>query len=77
MHGHKDIRVRPGYFTGGYVADLLQMTSKGEDYMLRTQDAYSTSKLVSVDVFGRLFAYGESLEKVNDRISQFITLHAG
>ncbi len=77
MYGHKNIRVKPGYFSGGYAADLLQMTPEAEGYMLRTQDPYFIAKLVSVDIFGRMFSFGESPEQVKDRIAKFLTLHAG
>lgn len=77
MYGHKNIHVKPGYFSGGYAADLLRMTPEAEAHMLRMQDPYFIAKLVSVDIFGRIFSYRESTEQVQERISRFLTLHAG
>jgi len=60
MHGHKDIQVAPGYFAGGYAESLLQMNGDIEDYLLRTQNPYFVAKLVSLDVFGRLYRDGRN-----------------
>jgi len=75
VHGHRDMRVKQGYFQNGYVAQLMGMDAAAEEYMLRTQDVYYIAKLVSVDVFGRLFAMGESQETVTQRLKEFVSIN--
>ena len=74
MLGHKYIRVKSGYFANGYVGSLLGMSHESEDYMIRTQSPYFVAKLVSVEVFGRLFGMGQNSEQVTDHLCEWVTL---
>ena len=74
MYGFKYLRVDAEYFKGGYIADLLGLTGPVLEYMAETQDRYSVAKLVGVDVFGRIFDRGESLEDVTDRLLRYLKI---
>lgn len=69
MYGHKAVEVSRGYFADGYVADLLGLTPTVEEHMLRTQPRYFIAKLVSLEVFGRLFERGEAPDVVSAHLS--------
>ncbi len=75
MYGHKNIRVKLGYFENGYIAHLLRLSKKDEEYMLRTQSPYYVAKLVSVDIFGRLFAFSESISEIKNRVLNYIEIN--
>ncbi|KAA3654352.1 MAG: asparagine synthase (glutamine-hydrolyzing) [Chloroflexi bacterium] len=74
MYGHRHIRTKPGYFANGYVAELLKLTPTAEAYMIRTQSPYYLAKLVSVDIFGRLFEFEESPEQITEHLMNHVTM---
>jgi len=74
MYGHQYLKVRPGCFAGGYLAETLGLTSEDEDYLIRTQSPYHVAKLVSVEVFGRLFCFSQSVETVSDHLSRYVEM---
>jgi asparagine synthase (glutamine-hydrolysing) len=74
LYGHKNVRVRPGFFRHGYVESLVGLSLRGEDYMLRTSDAYFVAKLVSVEVFGRLFAFQQQCDDVTEHLLKYVYL---
>jgi len=74
MYGHKNIRVKNGYFMGGYIAKILNMSPEVEDYMLRTQNPYFIAKIVSVDIFGRIFSLEQTPEEVTKHLLKYVTV---
>ncbi|MGD0102195.1 MAG: asparagine synthase (glutamine-hydrolyzing) [Acidobacteriota bacterium] len=74
MFGHRYMRVKPGYFREGYVADLVGLTVGAEDHLMRTEPSSFIAKLVSVDVFGRLFERRESQSKITERILEYVSM---
>jgi asparagine synthase (glutamine-hydrolysing) len=74
MYGHKFLEVRPGFFKNGYLADLAGLTSQVESYMLARESRYFIGKLASVEVFGRLFAFGDEPEKVTEHVLRYATM---
>ena len=68
MYGHKYVDIKAGFFKNGYVADLLGLGADGERYMLENEPRYYIGKLASLEVFGRLFALGESPNKVTEHL---------
>jgi asparagine synthase (glutamine-hydrolysing) len=74
MQGHTHVKVLPGFFRGGYVNDVVGLSRRREDHMLRAQPAYFVAKLASVEVFGRLFAMGYSRDEVTEHLRQFVRL---
>ena len=75
--GHQFVRVAPGYFAGGYVADQLGLSRAAEDYMLRVQPPAHVSKLVSIDIFGRIFGHGEAVDSVTRRVLKYVSIPQG
>ena len=75
MYGHKHIRVQPGYFAGGYVEQLLGLPPGAEAHMIDQEPPYYIAKLVSVEIFGRLFAYGQSSADITEHLCRWVTLH--
>ncbi len=74
MYGHQYVRVKPGYFRCGYAADILSLSSAAEDHMIRSQNPYFVAKLVSVDVFGRIFAWKESPDAVSEQLQKWVEI---
>ena len=71
MLGHRHMQVSHGYFRHGYVSELLSLNAEAQDYLTSTQSHYFLAKLVSIDVFGRLFSMGESPERVTEHLQQW------
>jgi asparagine synthase (glutamine-hydrolysing) len=76
MLGHKFIRVQTGFFRNGFVWDALGLDTATEEYMIKTQVPYFVAKLVSVEVFGRLFGWGQSCEQVSEHLQKWVGLKA-
>lgn len=68
MHGHKFVKVKKEFFSKGWVVDSLRLDEKQQEFMLQTQDPYFVAKLASVEIFGRIYALGESLERVKSHV---------
>ncbi len=68
MYGHKYLQIKPGFFRGGWVADSLGLASSVQSYMLKTQDPYFVAKLASVEIFGRIYGFGHSIESATQHI---------
>lgn len=64
MHGLRDVQVRSGAFSGGYLESALGLDDRAQDCMLSTQPPYQVAKLLSVEVFGRLFGLGHGVKEV-------------
>jgi asparagine synthase (glutamine-hydrolysing) len=73
-YGHKYMTVHPEYFKRGYLSDLLHIDDDVLDYIAKTQDQYMIAKLVSLDVFGRIFDRHESQHQVTERIMKYIKM---
>ena len=74
MYGHKNVRVRRGAFLGGYVSELVGLTAQAEDRMIEAADPYFVAKLVSVEVFGKLFAERLPVAEVDSWLMQNVTM---
>jgi len=74
MYGHKNVRVKEGYFQDGYFAQLVGLTRKAEKHFIEKADPYHVAKMVSVDVFGRLFSFSESQTSVTERLLAYGSL---
>ncbi len=74
MYGHRHLKVKSGYFSGGYVADVLKLSQDAEKYMCESGPSYYLAKLISVDLFGRIFEGGESIDAVTQNLLKGVTL---
>lgn len=64
------IKFEPDFFRGGYVAECLRLRPVDCEYMVRSQRAEDVSQLASVEVFGQLFAFHESIDEVRERLER-------
>lgn len=64
MYGHKFITIRNGFFKNGWIADSLGLRTDSQDFLTKTQDPYFVAKLASVEIFGRIYGMGHSIEDV-------------
>jgi asparagine synthase (glutamine-hydrolysing) len=77
MYGHSDLVVQPDALLGGYVAELVGLSSPAARYMADKADPYFIAKLVSVEVFGRLFALGHTVDAVDAWIADNVAFRPG
>ncbi len=68
MHGHLDVVVQPELFRSGYVAEVAGLSETGMRQLVEQGPRYLVAKLVSIEVFGALFARDQSVEEVTDRL---------
>lgn len=68
MTGLKSVRLKGEFFRDGWISNSLFLTSKIQDYLVETQDPYYIGKLASVEIFGRIYGRGESVDHVKDHI---------
>jgi asparagine synthase (glutamine-hydrolysing) len=59
IFGHRHMKIQKGFFKNGFLGSIIDMDDEVEDFLLREQNRYSIAKLASVEVFGRLFEFGE------------------
>ncbi len=77
MQGHTHVKVLPGFFRSGYVNDIVGLSRRREEHLLRAQPTYFVAKLASVEVFGRLFAMGYSCNEVTAHLRQHVRIAQG
>jgi asparagine synthase (glutamine-hydrolysing) len=75
MSGLKSVRVREDFFKNGWVTQNLALNANGLRFMLDCQDPYFIAKLASVEIFGRLFGYRESVETVRNHILSHVEMN--
>jgi asparagine synthase (glutamine-hydrolysing) len=68
MFGHKFVKINSGFFNNGWVSDSLGLRNGAQEFFTRTQDPYFVAKLASVEIFGRIFTLGHSLEQVKSHV---------
>lgn len=68
--GHGEVRTTRAFWADGYVADLLGLTGPTLDDLDGALDPYLVAKLASVEVFGRLFAWGQPVAVVGEHLSR-------
>lgn len=68
MSGHKFVRTNKEFFRDGWVAETLKLNNRKQEFMLETQDPYFIAKLASIEIFGRIYDFRESLEKVKNHV---------
>jgi asparagine synthase (glutamine-hydrolysing) len=74
LYGHQHLRVQKGFFRGGFVEEALGMTGQMEEHLLTARNPYFVGKLVSIEVFGRLFALGLSQDSVTSHLQRLTRL---
>lgn len=73
-YGHQHVRFEHGFWTDGYVLDLLALPAAAVSHLGTGVDPYLVAKLASVEVFGRLFARGDAIMEVSDHLQRHARL---
>ncbi len=68
MQGHKFVRLKNDFFKDGWVSEHLCLSRRTQEFLIESQDPYFIGKLASVEIFGRIFALGESVERVTNHV---------
>jgi len=77
MYGHKFVRIDDGFFRDGWVADSLGLSNRAQSFLAESQDPYFVAKLASVEVFGRIYAMGQSIDEVSRHIRNNAEVNLG
>jgi asparagine synthase (glutamine-hydrolysing) len=72
--GHVDMRVQAGLFSGGWVADALELSPAAIEHLVSREDPYLVAKLASVEVFGLLFGRGDHPDEVRDHVQRTVRM---
>jgi asparagine synthase (glutamine-hydrolysing) len=75
IKGHQVLKVKPGFFSGGFVGEICNLTRRGEVQMLEQSPQYYVGKLVSIEVFGRLFASYGSVDRVSELLHSYVSMN--
>lgn len=75
LYGHQHLRLQKGFFRHGFLDQTLGMTGEMEEYLLSACDPYYVGKLVSIEVFGRLFGLGASQDSVTSLLREYVRLN--
>lgn len=67
-YGHQSLVLQPGFFDGGYIEEKLELTSKAKQQLLSDEYRFFAARMASVEIFGRLFEYGETSEDITDHL---------
>lgn len=62
------VRLAPAFFAGGYVSSVLELSSSELAHAVAARAPADVARLASVDVFGRIFGLGESVDAVTERL---------
>lgn len=71
MFGHKFLKIKDGFFDNGWIADKLGLKRAAQEFFVGTQNPYFVAKLASVEIFGRIFAHGHSLEETKEHVLKY------
>lgn len=76
-YGPERVRIQPGFFRDGYVAELLGLRDRDEASLLASGDRLFLTRLAALDVFGRLFQLGQPIDGVAAHIQRRATMEPG
>jgi asparagine synthase (glutamine-hydrolysing) len=77
LYGHQHLRVEPGFFRGGFLDEAVGVSREVESHLLSRCNPYYVGKLVSIEVFGRLFGMRESEGCVTEHVRKFVSMNTG
>lgn len=77
LYGHQHLRVQPGFFRRGFLDEAIGLSDGVESHLLSRCNRYYVGKLVSIEVFGRMFGMRESEECVTEHLRNFVSVDTG
>jgi len=69
--GLREIVIKPGYFQNSFVEELFKMSKSTQKILHENKDPYFVGRLVSVDIFGKIFGRRENFENVKDHVLSY------
>jgi asparagine synthase (glutamine-hydrolysing) len=72
--GLRAVRMRPGAFAGSWVAETFEADASVTREIDAWEHGYDAAKLASVEIFGRLFDAGQSVDEVDRWVRQNVDL---
>jgi asparagine synthase (glutamine-hydrolysing) len=72
--GHVDMRVQADLFSGGWVADALELSPSAIEHLVEREDPYHVAKLASVEVFGLLYGRGDTPDQVREHVERTVRM---
>jgi len=70
--GITDVRVGRNYFDNGYIEEIARLDNKGKEWLFKMNKGF-LSKLILIDIFGRLFHMNQSPDYVRSHLNQFLS----
>lgn len=74
IKAHEILRVKSGFFSDGVVGEICSLTRRGEAHLMDQMPQYYVGKLVSVEVFGRLFSGHGGINEVGECLRTYVTM---
>ncbi|WP_413717403.1 asparagine synthase (glutamine-hydrolyzing) [Silicimonas sp. MF1-12-2] len=72
--GHQSMVVKPGFFDGGFIEDVFELSGAGKAELLSAENRFFAAVFASLEVFGRLYGLGESQEAVTEKLNRYIEI---
>ena len=74
MYGFHNLRLRPGFFDGGFWQEVHKLSTAETAYMEAHTRPYHLAKLAAVDIWGKLFVMGQDREQVAGHVADFVSV---
>lgn len=68
LSGYRSVRVAPSFFANGYVQDVLSASASTFAYISREIEPKFVARLAAVDLMGRMFELGWSVERATEHV---------
>jgi len=68
LPGYNAVRIKASFFSGGFVEDIASLSPATLDYIVRTIAPRLVARLAAVDLMGRMFDLGWSVEQANEHV---------
>ena len=71
MYGQTFISIQAEFFRNGFWQQQMEMSSQAIQYMCEKVDPYLLAKLASVEIWGRLFSWRDTIENLEDHVHKY------
>jgi asparagine synthase (glutamine-hydrolysing) len=71
MYGQMYMDIQTGFFQNGFWQQQMEMSSASIQNMCKKVEPYLLAKLASVEIWGRLFSWRDSIENVENHVHKF------
>ena len=77
MYGFSHVKIKAGYFYGGFLAEKLDLNKRQVNLMVETTEPQLLAYLASVDIWGRIYERRENYNDVSQDIVKHVSLNIG